>query len=54
MWGHLGDSTVECLPLAQSVFPGSWDQVPHQASGKEPPFLSADVSASLCVFLMNK
>ena len=23
--GHLGGSVVECLTLAQVVFPGSWD-----------------------------
>ena len=27
--GHLGDSVVEHLPLAQVVMPGSWDRVPH-------------------------
>ena len=49
---HLGGSAVECLPLAQGMVPGSWDQIPHQASCMEPASSSACVSASLsfCVF----
>ena len=52
--GCLGDSVVECLPLAQIMIPGSWDQVPHQAPHRDPVSLSAYVSASLCMSLMNK
>ena len=26
----MGGSVVECLPLAQVMIPGSWNQVPHQ------------------------
>ena len=48
-WGHLGGSVVECLPLAQVVILGSWDQVLHWAPLREPASLSACVSASLCV-----
>ena len=42
--GHLGLSVVECLPLAQGVFLGPWDQVPHRAPCKEPASPSACVS----------
>ena len=52
--GHLGGSAVEYLPLTQGMIPGSRDQVPHRAPCEEPAFLSAHVSASLCVVLMNK
>ena len=52
--GHLGASAVECLPLAQGVILRSWDQAPHRAPCREPASLSAYVSASLCVSLMNK
>ena len=45
--GRLGGSVVERLPWAQSVIPGSWDQVPHQAARREPVSPSAYVSASL-------
>ena len=38
--GHLGGSVVECLPSAQGVILGSWDQVPHPAPHKEPMSLS--------------
>ena len=48
--GHLGDSVVELLPLAQVVILGSQDQVPH----REPASPSACVSASLPGSLMNK
>ena len=51
---HLGGSVVECLPSAEVMIPGSWDQVPHQAPCGEPASPSACVSASLCVCLMNK
>ena len=43
--GYLGGSVVEHLPLAQVVIPGSWDQVLHQASHREPASPSAYVSA---------
>ena len=52
--GHLGGSVVEHLPLAQVVILGSWDRVLHQAPCREPASLSAYISASLCVSLMNK
>ena len=45
---------VEGLRSAQAVIPGSWDQVPHQASCGERASPSAYVSASLSVFFMNK
>ena len=45
--GQLGGSAVEHLPLAQGVILGSWDQVPHWASHREPASPSACVSASL-------
>uniref|UniRef100_A0A8C0JP92 Zinc finger protein with KRAB and SCAN domains 4-like n=1 Tax=Canis lupus dingo TaxID=286419 RepID=A0A8C0JP92_CANLU len=47
--GHLGDSVVERLPLAQGVIPVSWDRGPHPAPCMEPAPPSASVSASLCV-----
>ena len=51
LWGHLGSSVVEHLPLAQGVIPESPDpRVPHQAPCGKP----ACVSASLCVSLTNK
>ena len=52
--GDLGSSVVEHLPLAWVVIPGSWDRVPHQATSGEPASLSAYVSDSLSVSLMNK
>ena len=52
--GHLGSSVVECLPLAQVLIPGSWDEVLHQVSLREPASPSAYVSACLCVSLINK
>ena len=52
--GRLGGSAVEHLPLAQSVIPGFWDQVPQWPSCTEPASPSAYASASLCVSLMNK
>ena len=54
MLGRRGGSVVECLLLAQVMMPESWDQVPRQAPCMEPAFPSACVSASFCVFLMNK
>ena len=54
VWGRLGGSGVEYLPLAQVVILGSWDQVLHQAPHREPASPSAYVSASLYVSLMNK
>ena len=50
----LGGSVVQCLPSAQGMIPGSWDQIPHQAPHREPASPSAYVSVSLCVSLMNK
>ena len=52
--GHLGDSVVERLALAQVVILGSWDQVLHQAPCGVLAFPSAYVSASLSVSFMNK
>ena len=52
--GCLGGSVVEHLPSEQGMIPGSWDQVSHRASCREPISPSACVSASLCVCLMNK
>ena len=47
--GRLGGSVVERLPLAQDVIAGSWDQVLHWASLREPASPSAYVSASICL-----
>ena len=47
--GCLGGSAVECLPLAQGVIPGSWNQVSHRAPRRESASPSACVSASLWV-----
>ena len=52
--GHLGGSVVEHLPSVQVVTPGSQDQVPRRAPLMEPASLSACVSATLCVSLMNQ
>ena len=53
--GTLGGSAVEPLPSAQSVIPGSWDQVPHLAPCMEPASPpSAYVSAAFLVSLMNR
>ena len=52
--GHLGGSLVKCLPSAQVLIPGYWDQVSHWAPYREPTSPSAYVSASLCVSLMKK
>ena len=54
--GRLCGSVVEHLPLAQSMIPGSWDPVPHQASHREPASPSDCVSASLSlsVTIINK
>ena len=48
--GHLGDSVVEHLPLAQVVILGSWDRVLYWAPRRDPASSSACVSDSL----MNK
>ena len=40
---HLGGSAVECMPSAQVVIPGSWNQVLHQA----PTFLLLPLPVSL-------
>ena len=45
---------VEHLPSAQGVILEFQDRVPHQADSMEPASLSAYVSASLFVSLMNK
>ena len=54
LWGHLGGSVVEHLPLAQVVIWGSWELgspgIPHRETASP----SACVSASLFVSLMNK
>ena len=52
--GFLDGSAVEHLPLAQGEVLESRDRVPHRASCTEPASLSAYVSASLSVSLMNK
>ena len=52
--GHLGGSVVERLPSAQGVISQFRDRVLHRAPCMEPASPSACVSASLCVFLMNK
>ena len=52
--GCLGGSVVDLSGLAQVMIPGSWDQVFHQASLREPALPSAYVSASLSASLMNK
>ena len=56
--GHLGDSAIGHLPLAQGVIPESWDRVLCRAPCMESASPSACVSAplslsSLCI-LMNK
>ena len=51
---HLGGSVVKYLPSAQVMIPGSWDQVLHQAPGREPTSPYDYVSASLSVCFMNK
>ena len=50
----LSGSAVEQLSSAQGIIPGSWDRVLHGAPYRESASLSAYVSASLCVSLMNK
>ena len=52
--GHLVDSEVKHLPLAQGMIPGSWDWVLHQVPHREPASPSAYVSASFYESLMNK
>ena len=47
--GHLGDSVVERVPLAQVVILGSWYQVLYWVPCRKPASPSAYVSASLCV-----
>ena len=50
--GHPGGA--QRLPSAQGVTPGSWDRILQWAPCREPASLSACVSASLSVSLMNK
>ena len=50
--GRHGSSVVELLPLAQSMIPEFWDQVPHPWGARFS--LSLPVSLPLCVSLMNK
>ena len=52
--GHVEGSVVECLPLDQAMVLESWDRVPHWVPHREPASLSAFVSASLSMSLMNK
>ena len=47
--GHLDDSVIERLPLAQGVILGSWDQVLHRDPWRKPASPSAYVSAYLPV-----
>ena len=54
LWGHLGGSVVEHLPLTQGMTPGPWDQVLHCGPRREPASPSACVSANLSASLMNK
>ena len=51
---HLGGSAVKRLPSAQGVILEFPDQVPHGAPCVGPASTSACVSATLCVYLMNK
>ena len=46
--GHLGESVVEHLPLAQVVILGTQDPVPRRVPCGEPASPSACVPASLC------
>ena len=56
--GHLDGSVVQPLPLAQVVIPGFLDWAPLRAPHGEPmspsAYVSAYISASLFVYLMNK
>ena len=55
LWGHLGGSSVELLPLSQGVILEFWDRVPHQASCMESASsLCLCLSLSLSLSLMNK
>ena len=51
--GYLGGSVVGCLPLAQVMILGTWDQVlnwaPCSAGSLLPASPSVCVSASLCI-----
>ena len=51
--GSLGGSVVKCLPLAQVMIPGSWDQIPHQAP-QGSLLLPLPMSLPLSVSLMDK
>ena len=54
--GTPGWLSVEHLPSAQGLIPGSWDRVLHQAPHREPASPSAYVSAlfSVCISWLNK
>ena len=52
--GYPGGSVDECPPSAQGMILGSWDGVPQQGPWRETGSLSAYVSASRSVSLMNK
>ena len=52
--GLLGGLVVERLPLAWGVILGSWDPLLQWAPCREPASLSAYVSASLSLTLVNK
>ena len=52
--GHLGSSVLEHLPSAQVMIPGPGMESHIGAPQREPASLSAGVSTSLSVSLMNK
>ena len=54
LWGHLGGSVVERLPLAQGEILESQDQVPRWAPCMEPASSSACISASLSLSVSHE